>query len=134
MDRQTLHELLVVARTAAALAYAPASKFTVGAAVLGANGRVYRGCNVENASYGLTVCAERNAVFHAVAEGCRQIEAVAVWTPCLEPASPCGACRQVLYEFVGPRDDLDVILGGTGDVVVETTLRALLPRPFRFGR
>lgn len=110
-------------------AYAPASQFHVGAAVLGDDGRVFVGCNVENASYGLTICAERAAVCAAVAAGVRTLRAVAVATDLVEPASPCGACRQVLAEF-GP--DLEVLLIGRDGRQRTTTLAALLPAPFTF--
>src|SRR5262245_4845723 len=119
LDRRTAGRLVRAARAAARNAYAPASRFTVGAALLGGDGRIYRGCNVENASYGLTICAERNAAFHAVAEGCREHVAIAVWTPLREPASPCGACRQVLYEFGA---GMQVLLAGSGSRVVATSL------------
>ncbi len=92
-------ELVARAQAARALAYAPYSGYRVGAAVRGASGRIYAACNVENASYGLTVCAERAAVFKAISEGERRLVAVAVATE--NGGSPCGACRQVLREF-GP--------------------------------
>lgn len=97
----TLRRLERAARAAAAAAYAPYSKFPVGAAVLTASGRIHSGCNVENASYGLCNCAERTAIFKAVAAGERRIRAVLVYTPTPEPVMPCGACRQVINEF-GP--------------------------------
>ena len=110
-------------------AYAPASHFHVGAAVLARDGRVFVGCNVENASYGLTICAERAAVCAAVAAGVRELVAVVVATDLLEPARPCGACRQVLAEFgLG----MHVALVGRGGVRTDTTLAALLPDPFTF--
>ncbi len=84
---------------AAHRAYAPYSRFAVGAAVLSADGRIYTGANVENASFGLSICAERNAIFRAVAEGARRIDAVVVYTPTGSATPPCGACRQVLCEF-----------------------------------
>ena len=93
--------LLDAARGASAKAYAPYSRFHVGAAVLADDGRVFTAANIENASYGLTSCAERNAVFAAVYAGVRTIVAVAIHTPTGEPVSPCGACRQVIFEF-GP--------------------------------
>jgi cytidine deaminase len=129
--KPAVRALLPKARAVAARAYAPASGFAVGAALLARDGRVFTGCNVENASYGLTLCAERNALCHAVAEGAREFEAIAVYTPLEQPATPCGACRQVLFEFA---PDLDVVLVGEGDAVVETTLARLLPDAFRFDR
>lgn len=109
-------------------AYAPYSKFPVGAAVLSADGRMYTGVNVENASYGLTVCAERTAVGTMVANGRRQILAVAVCTE--NGVTPCGACRQVLSEFVPQAGDIPVfIINGRGEVR-DTTLKALLPDDF----
>jgi len=84
---------------AAQRAYAPYSRFAVGAAVLCADGRIYTGANVENASFGLSICAERNAIFRAVADGARRIDAVVVYTPTGDATPPCGACRQVLSEF-----------------------------------
>lgn len=110
-------------------AYAPASRFHVGAAVLARDGRTFIGCNVENASYGLTICAERAAVCAAVAAGARELVAVAVATDLAVPARPCGACRQVLAEFgLG----MHVVLVGRGGVRTDTTLSALLPDPFTF--
>ncbi|MGE0145348.1 MAG: cytidine deaminase, partial [Planctomycetota bacterium] len=94
------------------------------------DGRIVVGCNVENASYGLSICAERAAVFRMVAEGRAAIAAIAIWTPLDEPGSPCGACRQVLAEFAEP--ETPVLLIGRSAKIVETTLAALLPRPFRF--
>jgi cytidine deaminase len=91
--------LAAAARAASANAHCPYSKFAVGAAVHTADGRVFTGCNVENASFGLTICAERNAIFQAVAAGAREVVAVAVYTPTRKPVSPCGACRQVIAEF-----------------------------------
>jgi cytidine deaminase len=123
-------ELCKRAREAAEDAYAPHSKFRVGAAVY-AGGQVFTGCNVENASYGLTMCAERNAIFAAVAAGMRRLEAVALACidagPDAEPAElmPCGACRQVMAEFAD--DDLPVFVEGAGTF----TLADLLPHPFR---
>jgi cytidine deaminase len=84
---------------AARRAYAPYSRFAVGAAVLSADGRIHTGANVENASLGLSICAERNAIFRAVADGARTIDAIVVYTPTADATPPCGACRQVLAEF-----------------------------------
>jgi len=97
-----LTELRVASMAAAKRAYCPYSRFPVGAAVLTKEGRIFSGCNVENASYGLTICAERNAIFHAVACGSQQIVALAIYTPTSSPSAPCGACRQVINEF-GPQ-------------------------------
>ena len=119
--------LVVAARRAARNAYAPYSRFRVGAAVLGRSGKIYAGCNVENASFGLTCCAERSAVFQAVAAGERRIVAVAVYTPTRQPTPPCGACRQVLREF-GPR--AVVLCTCQSRERIETTLDQLLPGAF----
>jgi cytidine deaminase len=124
-------ELCAAARTVQRHAYAPASRFRVGAAVLADDGRVFTGCNVENASYGLTICAERAAVCAAVAAGVRAIRAVAVASDSLDPARPCGACRQVLAEF-GPA--MAVLMVGSAQARHSTTLDKLLPEPFTFHR
>ena len=126
---QALQELAGLAVAVQAHAYAPASHFAVGAAVLADDGRMFAGCNVENASYGLTICAERAAVFAAVAAGSKALRAVAIATDLSKPARPCGACRQVLAEF---GRDMVVVLVGTGGVQERTTLGALLPEPFTF--
>jgi cytidine deaminase len=94
-----LDELKRRAREAAKHAYAPYSGFAVGAAVLTDGGEIHSGANVENASFGLSNCAERNAIFQAVAQGARKLEALAVYTPTATATTPCGACRQVLSEF-----------------------------------
>lgn len=122
--------LVAAARAARALAYAPYSGYRVGAALRVEGGEVVRAANVENASYGLTICAERAAVAAAVAAGHRRFEAVAVAAGGHGPASPCGACRQVLREFpAGP--ELRVLLAGeSGDGFVTTTLDELLPNSF----
>jgi cytidine deaminase len=95
-------ELLQAARKARRRAYAPYSRFSVGAAVLGGNGKVYSGCNVENASFGLTCCAERSAIFAMVAAGETRLREVLVIGGSDEPLPPCGACRQVIAEFAAP--------------------------------
>jgi cytidine deaminase len=118
---------MAAARRAAARAYAPYSGFPVGAAVLGRSGRVHAGCNVENASYGLSICAERSAVFRAIGAGETGIEALVIYTPTPLPTAPCGACRQVLSEF-GAR--LRVLCLCDGPQLVDTTLDALLPSRF----
>jgi cytidine deaminase len=122
-------DLVAAARAARKRAHAPYSRFQVGAAVVDERGRVHVGCNVENASYGLTICAERNAVAAAVAAGARKLAAVAVVTPTRPPGTPCGACRQVLAEF-GDVDTRVLLAGPTGRSE-ETTLGALLPRGFK---
>jgi cytidine deaminase len=116
--------LLKHARAAMKRAYAPYSKFQVGAALLLKDGRIFTGCNVENASYGLTICAERNAIFAAVAASARKpaIVALAVVNKPRQPCSPCGACRQVIAEF-GP-DAVVWYLGAKG--IVSRTMRELL--------
>ncbi|MDR0730788.1 MAG: cytidine deaminase [Treponema sp.] len=128
VDDKQMDRLFALARTAADYAYAPYSKFRVGAALLAADGRIFTGCNVENRSFGLTVCAERNAVFQAVAQGCRSFTALAVVTPdSAVPVGPCGACRQVLSEFMEPRSRVRFGAGGTAAEVVDTSLGELLP-------
>jgi len=121
--------LLAAARDAALHAYCPYSRFPVGAAVLTDRGEIYSGCNVENASYGLTVCAERNAVFQAVARGTGplRIQAMLIYALAQSPTAPCGACRQVLYEF-GP--EALIVCVGTGPEILETSLAELLPHAF----
>jgi len=121
--------LLKAANDMLARAYAPYSKFRVGAAILTEAGNVFTGCNVENASYGLTNCAERTAIFSAVAAEGEQmrVRAVAVANAQSVPCSPCGACRQVMFEF-GP--DAVVLFQGANGAVEEATTRALLPGGF----
>jgi len=121
--------LLAAAELARENAYAPYSRFAVGAAVLGANGRMYAGCNIENASYGLSVCAERTAIFAAVSAGEKQIKSLAVVSGGQQPSPPCGACRQVLQEFASS-PDVAVVLATTSGQQVESTLGELFPRPF----
>jgi cytidine deaminase len=119
--------LVDAARRASARAYCPYSRFPVGAAVLTDDGTIVAGCNVENASYGLTICAERSAVFQAVALGHRRLRAVAIYTPTPVPSAPCGACRQVLNEF-GP--DAEVVSVCDGPGVLRRRLDELLPDAF----
>ena len=119
-------ELLNAALDARLKAYAPYSKFLVGAAVRAESGKIYTGCNIENASYGLTVCAERNALFAAVGAGERKFTALCVVGDTEAPISPCGACRQVMAEFKVPR----IILANLKGDVKEYTLEELLPLGF----
>ena len=107
-----LEELAAAARDASTRAYCPYSRYPVGAAVRTSDGRVFTGCNVENASYGLTVCAERNAIFAAVAAGAREVVTLVVYTPTEIPVTPCGACRQVLVEFGSNADVVCTCAGG----------------------
>jgi cytidine deaminase len=119
--------LLDAARRARENAHAPFSNFRVGAAVLAKSGRIFTGCNVENASYGLTICAERVAIFKAISEGERGFDAVAVVTDAEKLTPPCGACRQIIWEFCG---DAEVILANLrGDEEVHR-MNALLPHAF----
>ena len=129
---ETIAVLVDAARGARKNAYAPYSQYAVGAAVLAASGNVYTGGNVENASYGLTVCAERVAVWTAAAAGEREILALAVATP--NEANPCGACRQVLIEFApagDPNEDMVVLIVGKQGYETLYLQRDLLPRAFR---
>jgi cytidine deaminase len=122
------HEKLIAAATQAREnAHAPYSNFRVGAALRAKSGQIYTGCNVENATYGLTVCAERVAVFKAVSEGERGFEAVAIVTHTDELTPPCGACRQILWELCG---DIEIILANLKGKVEVTRVASLLPRPF----
>jgi cytidine deaminase len=122
-------ELLVRARAAANQAYVPYSGFPVGAAALTADGSIYTGCNVENASYGLTICAERVALTAAVSSGHREIVAIAVSAPKVPRTTPCGACRQFLNEFRPALSDMVIVLDddGSGEPV---WLEELLPLAF----
>ena len=123
-------DLLTLAAAMRERAYAPYSRYQVGAAVLTDDGRLVGGCNVENASYGLSNCAERTAIFAAVAQGARGVRAVAVATEV--GGSPCGACRQVMHEFAPDGVDVPVyLLDKDGAVVRETTVAELLPYGFR---
>lgn len=133
-SRQNIEELvgrlLPAAQEAQRRAYAPYSEFHVGAALLTDGGRVFAGCNVENASYGLTVCAERVAAFKAVCEDERVFRAILLVSDSEEPVPPCGACLQVLAEFSG--EDMTVIsIGKSGEKAVYR-LTELMPRAFKF--
>ena len=119
--------LVTAAREAREKARATFSHFKVGAALETTDGRVVTGCNVENATYGLTVCAERVAVLKAVSDGHRQFARIAIVTDAPEPAPPCGACRQILWEFAG---DIEVILADLTQEKGRFRLGELLPLPF----
>jgi cytidine deaminase len=122
-----IEALVEAARIVRLNASAAFSHFLVGSALQAADGRVFTGCNVENATYGLTVCAERVAVFKAVSEGCRSFRRVVVVADTEAPTPPCGACRQILWEFGG---DLEVILANLVQVKARFQMRDLLPLPF----
>ena len=121
-------ELVNIAKEAMENAYAPYSHFKVGAALLAKDGRVFQGCNIENASYGATNCAERTAIFKAVSEGYREFEKIAIVASSGDYASPCGICRQVLFEFL---PEGKVILDSDEKGMVTFTVRELLPVGFR---
>jgi cytidine deaminase len=123
----TLEKMVLRAKEISKRAYCPYSKFPVGAVVLANTGDLFEGCNVENASYGLTICAERNAIFHMAAMGQLKIAAVVIYTPTPKPSAPCGACRQVINEF-GP----DAVVMSVCDAsdVLKKSLSVLLPDAF----
>lgn len=127
MKDEMKRTLLEHAKEARKRAYVPYSGFQVGAALLTKNGKIYEGCNIENASYGLSNCAERTAIFKAISEGETEIEAIAVVAESGQPVPPCGACRQVISEF-NPK--MRVILGNMKDDVAEYTIDELLPGAF----
>lgn len=122
-----LRKLKAAAKAAAGQAYAPYSKFRVGAAVFTGSGRIFTGCNVENASYGLCNCAERTAIFSAVAAGERQLRCVVVYTPTKTATAPCGACRQVIFEF-GPKSRVVSICNSRDQI--DGSIGSLLPAAF----
>jgi len=127
LDQEKKQELIKAAKEARQWAYVPYSHYAVGAALLSASGRVYDGVNIENAAYPVTVCAERVAIFKAVANGEREFEAIAVVTR--NGGMPCGSCRQVMAEF--SRDMMVIVADENEMVVSETTLTDLLPGAFR---
>ncbi|MDR0921969.1 MAG: cytidine deaminase [Lactobacillales bacterium] len=109
-------------------AYIPYSKFPVGAALISKDGTIFSGCNIENASFGLSNCAERTAIFKAISEGVREFQHLVISGDTPEPISPCGACRQVVAEFCAP--EMRVTLVGRGEITKETTVGELLPYMF----
>lgn len=125
MDKNMLVEKAIEARSKA---YVPYSEFQVGAAIITGNDQVYLGCNIENASFGLTNCAERTAIFKAVSDGQKEIKAIAVVGDTEGPISPCGACRQVIAEFA--TEDTKIYLANLNGVVKETTISEILPGYF----
>jgi cytidine deaminase len=119
--------LVEAARDARTRAVAPYSKFKVGAALLTSDGTVIKGCNVENASYGLTVCAERVALLKALSDGYRDFVAIAVVADTVAPTPPCGPCRQLLWEYCG---DIPVVMANLSTITAELQMANLLPLPF----
>ncbi len=125
----TYEELMEKAIEVSKNSYSPYSKFAVGACVLTESGNTYTGCNFENGSLGMTICAERNAIGTAIANGERKIKAVAIYSPNQDNCAPCGACRQVLHEFCDNDDNLDVIVK-IGKELKIYKLSYLLPESF----
>ena len=122
-------QLMDKAKEAVQNSYSPFSRFAVGAAIVAKSGKIYQGCNVENSSFGLTICAERCAIFKAVSEGEREILAIAIYSPNTDSCYPCGACRQVMYEFQGD-EEISVITEAVGELEVKK-LSYFLPNGFR---
>ena len=122
--------LMDKAKDASKNSYSPFSRFAVGAAALASSGKIYQGCNVENSSFGLTICAERCAIFKAISEGEREILAVAIYSPNSDSCYPCGACRQVMYEFQGDDEEIVVITENLGALEINK-LSFFLPCGFR---
>ena len=129
IEGAVLARMLEAARAARQHAYAPYSRFAVGAALLDEHGRIHTGCNVENATYGLTLCAERVAVVKAISDGIRphEFRRIAIVADTESPTPPCGACRQILWEFAG---DIEVVLANLVAETARHSLRELLPAPF----
>ena len=120
-------DLVKAARKAQKFAQAPYSNYRVGAALLAGDGRIFTGANVESSSYGLSVCAERVALFKALSEGADGFTKLVIVTDSYPPASPCGACRQLLWDYAR---DVKIILAGKNGVTVKTKITDLMPRPF----
>lgn len=129
LAKENVENLVISARDARENAYAPYSGFRVGAAVMCNSGKVYTGCNVENASYGLSMCAERVAIYKAVSDGEKHIEAIAIVTDTDEPASPCGACLQIIAEF-SQGSDPEIITSNLNLEYETKRLSDYLPKPF----
>ena len=130
MDRKTKDELYKKAKIAREKAYVPYSEFPLGAAVLTSNGKIYTRNNIENATYSLTNCAERTAIFKAVSEGDKNIEAIMVVSGTDDPVTPCGACRQVISEF---GNDIEVIMMNLKGEEIRCNIAELLPNAFNQG-
>ena len=134
LTKSEINTLLDAAQAARENSYSPYSKFKVGAAVLTEDGKIFSGTNIENSSYGLTVCAERNAIFAAVSTGQRKLRALALLTqkiPGIKFNSPCGACRQVMSEFLAPNTPVYIaVLDGKKRIVYEKKFKDLMPFPF----
>ena len=122
-------DMMKKAQEASVNSYSPYSKFAVGACVLAGSGNIYTGCNFENSSFGLTICAERNAIGSAIVAGEKEIKAVAIYSPNQEECMPCGACRQVMHEFSTNDDNFDVIVKINDELKVYK-LSQLLPGGF----
>lgn len=129
VENVSIENLSKIANQMLEMAYVPYSKFPVGAAIVTKDGKVYTGCNIENASYPLTNCAERTAIFKAVSEGDKDFQTIIVTADTEEPVSPCGACRQVLVEFCEP--EMPVVLTNKKGDIKETTVSELLPGAFK---
>jgi cytidine deaminase len=127
LSASDIEKLVAVARLARRHACADFSRFKVGAALEAADGRIFTGCNIENATYGLTICAERVAIFKALSDGQRTFARIVVAADTDEPTPPCGACRQVLWEFAG---DIEVVLANLAEQKGRYRLSDLLPLPF----
>jgi len=127
VDEITISKLMSKARKAINFSYAPYSNFRVGAAVLGENGKIYSGCNIENSSYGLSICAERVAIFNAISKGIKKIKVVAIYCEQEVLCSPCGACRQVIYEFA---KNAIFVIGNNDKEYVMKTVAEMLPLGF----
>lgn len=127
ISESQLAALKQAAIDAAQNAWCPYSDFPVGAAVLAVDGQIFAGCNIENASHGLTICAERNAIGQAISAGCREFTTLLIFTATEEPTAPCGACRQVVTEFA---PDIDVISVCDGPKSIQVSMRELLPQSF----
>lgn len=128
MEKNSDNDLIKKATEMLDLAYVPYSNFPVGAALLSKEGDIFTGCNIENAAYGLSICAERTAIFKAVSEGSRSFDKLVITGNTDGPISPCGSCRQVISEFCAP--NMPVLLTNVRGDIAETTVAELLPGAF----